>query len=42
MTLDTPDMVKAIGSNVAQYVTVKTFVQELRKAARWKSWSRNC
>src|SRR5207302_57951 len=29
--LDTPDMVKAIGSNVAQYVTVKTFVQELRK-----------
>jgi type III restriction enzyme len=29
--LDTPEMVKAIGSNVAQYVTVKTFVQELRK-----------
>jgi type III restriction enzyme len=29
--LDTPEMVKAVGSNVAQYVTVKTFVQELRK-----------
>src|SRR5206468_8912437 len=29
--LDMPEMVKAIGSNVAQYVTVKTFVQELRK-----------
>src|SRR5262249_60627977 len=29
--LATPEMVKAIGSNVAQYVTVKTFVQELRK-----------
>ena len=29
--LSTPEMVKAIGSNVAQYVTVKTFVQELRK-----------
>jgi type III restriction enzyme len=29
--LDTPEMVKAIASNVAQYVTVKTFVQELRK-----------
>jgi len=29
--LDTPEMVKAIGSNVAQYVTVKTFVHELRK-----------
>jgi type III restriction enzyme len=29
--LNTPDMVKAIGSNVAQYVTVKTFVHELRK-----------
>jgi type III restriction enzyme len=29
--LDTPEMVKAIGSNVAQYVTVKTFVQELRQ-----------
>jgi len=31
VALDTPQMVKAIGSNVAQYVTVKTFVQELRK-----------
>jgi type III restriction enzyme len=29
--LDTPEMVKAIGSNVAQYVTVQTFVSELRK-----------
>ena len=29
--LEGPDMVKAISSNVAQYVTVKTFVQELRK-----------
>jgi type III restriction enzyme len=29
--LDTPAMVKAISSNVAQYITVKTFVQELRK-----------
>ena len=32
--LDTPEMVKAIGSNVAQYVTVKTFAAELRKAGR--------
>jgi type III restriction enzyme len=31
VALDTPEMVKAISSNVAQYVTVKTFVQELRK-----------
>jgi type III restriction enzyme len=31
VSLDTPEMVKAISSNVAQYVTVKTFVQELRK-----------
>ncbi|MCI0462345.1 MAG: hypothetical protein L0Z62_35785, partial [Gemmataceae bacterium] len=31
VSLDSPEMVKAIGSNVAQYVTVKTFVQELRK-----------
>jgi type III restriction enzyme len=31
VALDTPEMVKAIGSNVAQYVTVKTFVKELRK-----------
>src|SRR5262249_11186619 len=31
VALDTPAMVKAIGSNVALYVTVKTFVQELRK-----------
>jgi type III restriction enzyme len=30
VNLDTPDMVKAIGSNVAQYVTVRTFVQALR------------
>src|SRR6266542_5847071 len=29
--LDMPEMVKAISSNVAQYVTVKTFVQELRR-----------
>jgi type III restriction enzyme len=29
--LDTPEMVKAVGSNVAQYVTVQTFVKELRK-----------
>ena len=28
--LDSPEMVKAIGSNVAQYVTVKSFVAELR------------
>jgi type III restriction enzyme len=31
VALDTPEMVKAVSSNVAQYVTVKTFVQELRK-----------
>ncbi len=31
MDLHTPGMVKAIGSNVAQYVTVKTFVHELRQ-----------
>jgi type III restriction enzyme len=31
VSLDTPDMVKAISNNVAQYVTVKTFVQELRQ-----------
>ena len=29
--LHTPEMVEAIGSNVAQYVTVTTFVKELRK-----------
>ncbi|MCI0681993.1 MAG: DEAD/DEAH box helicase family protein [Gemmataceae bacterium] len=29
--LDVAEMIKAIGSNVAQYVTVRTFVQELRK-----------
>ena len=29
--LDEPAMIKAIGSNVAQYVTVKTFVEALRK-----------
>src|SRR5439155_5317533 len=29
--LDGPAMVKAIGSNVAQYVTVKTFVDALRR-----------
>ena len=29
--LDDPGMIKAIGSNVAQYVTVKTFVEALRK-----------
>jgi type III restriction enzyme len=29
--LDTPEMVRAISSNVAQYVTVKTFVQALRQ-----------
>jgi type III restriction enzyme len=28
--LDTKEMIKAIGSNVCQYVTVKTFVQALR------------
>ena len=28
--IGTPDMVKAIGSNVAQYVTVKTFTAALR------------
>jgi type III restriction enzyme len=31
VSLDTPEMIKAISSNVAQYVTVKTFVQELRQ-----------
>jgi type III restriction enzyme len=31
--LNDPTMVKAIGSNVAQYVTVKTFVEVLRKIA---------
>lgn len=31
--LSDPTMVKAIGSNVAQYVTVKTFVEVLRKIA---------
>ncbi len=31
VALDTPQMVKAIASNVAQYVTVKTFVQALRQ-----------
>jgi type III restriction enzyme len=31
VALDTSQMLSAIGSNVAQYVTVKTFVQELRK-----------
>ena len=31
VSLDTREMVRAIASNVAQYVTVKTFVQELRK-----------
>jgi len=31
--LNDPTMVKAIGSNVAQYVTVKTFVEALRKIA---------
>jgi type III restriction enzyme len=30
VNLEAPDMVKAIGSNVAQYVTIKTFVQALR------------
>ncbi|MCI0637727.1 MAG: DEAD/DEAH box helicase family protein [Gemmataceae bacterium] len=29
--LQSREMIKAIGSNVAQYVTVRTFVQELRK-----------
>jgi len=29
--LDDPAMIKAIGSNVAQYVTVKTFTEALRK-----------
>lgn len=32
VALDAPEMVKAISSNVAQYVTVKTFVQALRQA----------
>ena len=31
MDLDEPAMIKAISSNVAQYVTVKTFVEALRK-----------
>jgi type III restriction enzyme len=31
VTLNEPAMIKAIGSNVAQYVTVKTFVEGLRK-----------
>jgi type III restriction enzyme len=31
VTLSEPAMIKAIGSNVAQYVTVKTFVEALRK-----------
>jgi type III restriction enzyme len=31
VALDEPAMIKAIGSNVAQYVTVKTFVEALRK-----------
>jgi type III restriction enzyme len=31
VTLSAPSMIKAIGSNVAQYVTVKTFVEVLRK-----------
>ncbi|GAC1563571.1 MAG: hypothetical protein NVS2B5_29130 [Beijerinckiaceae bacterium] len=31
VTLSEPAMIKAIGSNVAQYVTVKTFVDALRK-----------
>ena len=30
VNLETPEMVKAIGSNVASYVTIKTFVQALR------------
>jgi type III restriction enzyme len=30
VSLETPGMIKAISSNVAQYVTVKTFVQALR------------
>ena len=31
VTLDDPAMLKAISSNVAQYVTIKTFVEALRK-----------
>jgi type III restriction enzyme len=31
VTLNEPAMIKAISSNVAQYVTVKTFVEALRK-----------
>jgi len=31
VALDEPTMIKAIGSNVAQYVTVKTFAEALRK-----------
>jgi type III restriction enzyme len=31
VALDEPAMIKAIGSNVAQYVTVKTFAEALRK-----------
>ncbi|MGH6678266.1 MAG: hypothetical protein ACREDL_04835, partial [Bradyrhizobium sp.] len=31
VTLNEPSMIKAISSNVAQYVTVKTFVEALRK-----------
>lgn len=33
VALDGAGMIKAIGSNVAQYVTVKTFVEALRKLA---------
>ena len=40
--LSTPDMVKAIGSNVAQYVTVKTFTAALREVVVVRSWSRRC
>jgi type III restriction enzyme len=31
VTLNEPEMIRAISSNVAQYVTVKTFVEALRK-----------
>jgi type III restriction enzyme len=31
VNLNTPEMIKAISSNVAQYVTLKSFVYELRK-----------
>jgi hypothetical protein len=42
VALDEPAMIKAIGSNVAQYVTVKTFVEALRKLVISELEPRNC